>query len=88
MRKDEKGIVYVVEEECIGCGKCQKACIYTPTRINLVKSKDKAKRKAKKCDLCRNRPEGPACVQHCQAKCLELNDKPLPWESGEEGVCG
>ena len=84
MTIDENGTVVINEAVCIGCGKCQNACKYKPSRINLVKSKDKNERKAKKCDLCKGRPEGPACVQWCPAKCLELNDKPLPWETGQE----
>lgn len=82
MYKDERGIVCINEDACIGCGKCQRACKFKPSRINLVKSKDKKKRKAKKCDLCKHRPEGPACVEYCPAMCLELNDKVLPWEKG------
>jgi len=82
---DPNGTTYINEDACIGCGKCQRACTFTPSRINLVKSKDKSRRKAKKCDLCKDRPEGAACVQWCQAKCLELNDKPLTWEMKEEG---
>ena len=69
---DEKGIVYIREEACIGCGLCQKACAFDPPRINMVKSADKTKRKAKKCDLCRTRPEGPACVQWCPVRCLRV----------------
>lgn len=82
---DETGIVYVKEEECIGCGLCAKACRYSPSLINIVESADKSKRKAKKCDLCRTRPEGPACVEWCQAKCLAVTGEPLPWEAEEKG---
>lgn len=84
---DENDIVYINEEQCIGCGKCVKACKYQPSRINLVKSKDKSKRKAKKCDLCRGRAEGPACVQYCPSRCLGLSESPLPYEYDEKGVC-
>jgi electron transport protein HydN len=28
--------------------------------------------RANNCDLCIHRPEGPACVQHCPEKALEL----------------
>ena len=77
---DENNIVYINEDECVGCGLCQKACAFTPSRINMVKSEDKKQRKAKKCDLCRTRPEGPACVQWCPVKCIGLSQDPLPWE--------
>lgn len=69
---DETGIIYINEEFCIGCKRCIKACVFDPPRINYVKSSDKALRKAKKCDLCRKRTEGPACIQYCQVSCLSL----------------
>jgi Fe-S-cluster-containing dehydrogenase component len=78
MKIDENGIVYVDDEFCIGCGLCAKACTYTPSRINMVKSSDKDMRKAKKCDLCRNRKEGPACIEWCPVRCIGLSDRPLP----------
>ena len=71
---DEAGIVYVVEEKCNGCGLCQKACIFDPNCINIVKSADKNLRKAKKCDLCRERDGGPACVEWCPVRCLSVSD--------------
>lgn len=63
---DEKGIVYINKDECIGCGLCAKHCRFVPSRITV----DKKEKKARKCDLCRERPEGPACVQYCPVKCL------------------
>ncbi len=82
----ETQIVYINEEACIGCGLCARNCKFTPSRINLVKSKDKTKRKAKKCDLCRTRPEGPACIEHCPARCLGLSSEPLPYNEDEKGA--
>ncbi|MDR1796304.1 MAG: 4Fe-4S dicluster domain-containing protein [Clostridiales Family XIII bacterium] len=78
MKIDEKGVVYIDEAFCIGCGLCAKACAFTPSRINLVKSSDKDKRKAKKCDLCRTREEGPACIEWCPVRCIGLSDRPRP----------
>ncbi len=75
MRIDENNIVYIVEEECIGCGLCVKACRLDKPAINLVKSPDKSQRKAKKCDLCRTRPEGPACVAYCPVRCIGLSQE-------------
>ena len=68
---DENGIVYINEENCIGCGLCAKRCKYQPTRIMI----DRTSHKAKKCDLCRNRPDGPACIQYCPVKCLGFSDE-------------
>lgn len=81
---DENGIVYINEENCIGCGLCQKNCRFVPSRINLVKTEGKERRKAKKCDLCRNRPEGPACIQYCPARALGLSGEPLPYAQKED----
>lgn len=68
---DERGIVYINEETCIGCGRCMKACTFTPSRIVLVKTGKK--RVCRKCDLCRTRAEGPLCIAQCPAFCLELS---------------
>lgn len=73
MKIDDNNIVYIDENECIGCGLCAKACVFTPSRINMVVSTDKSKRKAKKCDLCRTRAEGPACVEWCPVRCIGLS---------------
>ena len=75
---DENGIVYVNEEECVGCGLCAKACPQNPSMITIVKDKSLGKRRAIKCDLCRTRPEGPACVEYCQAMCLGVKGDE-PW---------
>jgi Fe-S-cluster-containing hydrogenase component 2 len=83
---DENGIAYIVEEFCVGCGLCRRDCAFDPPRINLVKSKDRSKRKAKKCDLCRAREEGPACVQWCVSRCLGMSDVPMPEIVKVEGV--
>lgn len=77
---DENNIVYINEKECVGCGLCRKACVFEPSRINMVISDDKKQRKAKKCDMCRTRPEGPACIQWCPVKCIGMSKYPLPWE--------
>lgn len=77
---DENNIVYINENECVGCGLCRKACVFEPSRINMVISDDKKQRKAKKCDMCRTRSEGPACVQWCPVKCIGMSKDPLPWE--------
>jgi Fe-S-cluster-containing dehydrogenase component len=70
MRVDENGIVYIVEDACIGCGACARACVFEPPRINFIKELPKNLRKARKCDLCRDRAEGPACVEWCPVRCI------------------
>jgi len=73
MSIDADGIVYIDAEKCIGCGLCIKGCAMSPPRINIVKSADKALRKAKKCDLCRGREKGPACVEWCPVRCIKVS---------------
>ena len=78
---DENGIVYIQEEACIGCGKCMRSCKFTPSRIVMPQTKDRKQRKAKKCDLCRGRKEGPVCIEHCSACVLHLSQ---PAAAGKE----
>lgn len=80
---DDAGIVYINPDKCIGCGLCAKACKFEPARINYVKKQDKEKRKARKCDLCRTRENGPACIEYCQVKCIGLSDEPVPANPAE-----
>ncbi|MCL1828388.1 MAG: 4Fe-4S dicluster domain-containing protein [Oscillospiraceae bacterium] len=72
---EEKAVVYINAEECTGCGLCVKACPQIPKRIQLTKPK---KGVAVKCDLCRTRPAGPACIEDCQVMCIRMSDDPLP----------
>ncbi len=75
MRIDEvTGVVYIVEDDCIGCGKCARSCKFTPSRIQIRKHKNRRMWKAVKCDLCRDNPEGPQCVKYCIVRCLGLSD--------------
>ena len=83
MRIHDDGTVYIDEASCVGCGLCQKKCKYTPSRINMYKDKDRKKWKAKKCDLCYGRPEGPACVEACMACCLAVSGTE-PWIDREK----
>ena len=76
---DENDIVYVDLDECIGCGLCKQACPFEPARITIAKRIGSKKRIAVKCDMCRTRPEGPACVEHCQAVVLGVSDEEGPW---------
>jgi len=71
---DENGIVYIDQEFCNGCKRCIKACPFEPKRINF----NPETKKALKCDLCRERPGGPACIEYCQVHCLGLSDQPVP----------
>jgi Fe-S-cluster-containing hydrogenase component 2 len=64
---------YIDEKECKGCLACKEACAYEPSRINY----DAAKDIAIKCDLCKDRAEGPACVEFCPQQAIILNVKEI-----------
>jgi len=72
------GVTWIDPENCIGCKLCIKACPFEPKRIGL--NLDKPRPKAIKCDLCRTRPEGPACIEFCQVRCIGLSTWPIPTE--------
>ncbi|MDR0863236.1 MAG: 4Fe-4S dicluster domain-containing protein [Oscillospiraceae bacterium] len=61
-------IAYIDDAECVGCGACARACPYDPPRVNY----DRERKLARKCDLCRTREGGPACVEWCPVRCLSL----------------
>ena len=65
----ETGTRYIASEKCrISCDACIKACPLDPPRISY----DPRTQTALMCDLCKNRPEGPVCVEFCPVSCLEL----------------
>jgi Fe-S-cluster-containing dehydrogenase component len=55
------GARYINTDNCIGCQSCIRACPYTPPRINF----DTERKVSIKCDLCMDRPNGPACIEVC-----------------------
>jgi len=68
MRKREKdGIVYVYEQDCVGCKSCMSACPWGAPQWNPDTNK------AVKCDYCMDRIDvglKPACVTICTTQCL------------------
>jgi carbon-monoxide dehydrogenase iron sulfur subunit len=58
-RDARTGAVRVLEEVCIGCMRCQKACPWGAPR------RHPDRRLAIKCDLCSDRDDGPQCVAMC-----------------------
>jgi Fe-S-cluster-containing hydrogenase component 2 len=57
---------------CIACGLCTMVCPFGAVHISTVQVNSKIKRAATKCDLCVDRPGGPACVEACPTKALSL----------------
>lgn len=58
--------VQVDEQKCIGCKACVVACPFGT--MEVVTTAQAAT--AQKCDLCLDRPQGPACVANCPADAL------------------
>jgi Fe-S-cluster-containing hydrogenase component 2 len=66
--KDGAGSTYINAGECDGCGDCIEACPFDPPRIKMHPEKGIAF----KCDLCRDRKEGPMCIEYCGFYALAL----------------
>jgi len=65
--RDDRGIVLIDEESCIGCMACVDACPFGAAQF------DEEREVAVKCDLCRERlleGEGPACAKACPTQCI------------------
>ena len=70
LRRDERGVVVLVEEECIQCGACAEACPYDALFYH------EATDRYRKCDLCAGR-DGPLCVEVCPVGALSLAREPV-----------
>lgn len=75
--------VAVRMERCIGCRGCVMACPFgavdviayrVQTKLGNLTIDEGEKAAVIKCDLCADRPEGPACVQACPTKGLVVVD--------------
>ncbi|MFX0108331.1 MAG: 4Fe-4S dicluster domain-containing protein [Candidatus Hodarchaeota archaeon] len=63
IKKNDKGILVVSNDICVGCGNCVTECIYSGIAIDPVT------RKAIKCDLCYGDPE---CIKACDYDAIDL----------------
>ena len=74
MRIDsDTGVVFVALDACSGCGLCIAACPYEPKRLQQRRDG-----KVVKCDLCRGRDGGPACIEYCQCLAIGLSTDDPP----------
>jgi anaerobic carbon-monoxide dehydrogenase iron sulfur subunit len=62
--RNEKGVLIVDEEKCVGCKLCEIACPVGAISVNHEK------RVALKCTRCSTMDE-PQCVKHCYPKALQ-----------------
>jgi len=69
--RNERGIVLINKEICIGCRECVEACPFGAMQY------DDDQEYAVKCDLCHERieaGEAPACSLACPAHCIAWGD--------------
>src|SRR5690606_36809857 len=57
---------------CIACRLCAMVCPFGAIHITTVGINGRQKRAATKCDLCIDRPAGPACEEACPTKAIRL----------------
>jgi carbon-monoxide dehydrogenase iron sulfur subunit len=62
----------VDQSKCIACRMCTLVCPFGAIHVVSVQAAGREKRAAIKCDLCADRPGGPACVEGCPTKALSL----------------
>lgn len=65
------GTTYIDPGGCDGCEACIDACTFSPARIKIHSEKDVAFT----CDLCRDRADGPICIEHCNFGAITLAKK-------------
>ncbi|MBE3583794.1 MAG: 4Fe-4S binding protein [Limnochordaceae bacterium] len=70
--RDDHGIVQVDDAACVGCWTCVLACPWGAIRPSQRNSRPVSN----KCDLCIDRPGGPACVAACPNGALAWADEP------------
>ena len=69
--RDERRIVLIDNERCIGCKECMEACPFGAMQF------DDDQEVAMKCDLCHERlenNEAPACSKTCPTRCIVWGD--------------
>lgn len=67
MYKDKDNSTQHNKDICVGCWMCVMVCPFGAI--------SRQKKIALKCDLCKDRIEGPACVPSCKTKALTLKEE-------------
>ena len=71
--KREDGLIIIDPEKCVGCGKCNDACVYDAIFMN------EELKIAQKCTGCAHLldagEEQPRCVQACTMECLKYGEE-------------
>lgn len=62
----------VDQARCIACRLCVMVCPFGAIHVATTAVAGRDKRAAFKCDLCVDRPSGPACVEACPTRALSL----------------
>jgi Fe-S-cluster-containing hydrogenase component 2 len=75
MRRDNQGVVTLVEDECTQCGACVDSCPFGAIFYNEVQGRHL------KCDHCAGREDGPLCVEVCPVGALTLSGAEIDAES-------
>jgi Fe-S-cluster-containing hydrogenase component 2/CRP-like cAMP-binding protein len=71
----------VIEDWCIGCGKCADNCPYGNINIQEQRADKRPGREATTCDLCRSLPDKqPSCVYACPHDAAHRMSGPMLWE--------
>ena len=66
LRRDERGVVMIFQDECLQCGACMEACPYDALFYS------DALNQYFMCDLCAGREEGALCIELCPVGALTL----------------
>ncbi len=68
--RDARGEVFIREDLCTGCGSCAKACPWDNIQLAPRSDAKDYPAVAVKCDLCKGRDGGPACVAACPTQSI------------------
>lgn len=65
LERNEKGLIFVNEEKCVGCGNCSETCAVGAIKLHPRKNIPQI------CDQCEG---NPLCVQKCPTKALTYTE--------------